>query len=326
MNSHRRGLLASGIILGLLLILIAGGCRNAQMQAGTPQDAQTAATDPSAQTVEGLYMGLSSGPLAGATVAELPEGIVLQSGELTVTGEQLDALITESAASPEEKVALETEAFLVAEQLAIEPLLEREAKQWAEDQGQSADGATIDAHLQSIAESVTVTDEDVRTFYDGNTEMIGGAPFEQVEEQVRAMVLQEKQQDVIMDHLKGLGERQEVIVSADFLSEVVPKALDNPVDRARRSGKPTFVDFGSEGCGPCDMMAPIIEELEAELGDRVNVVLIQVTENQHLASRYGIRSIPVQFVYDADGREVFNHLGFLGKNEILEELAKVGVE
>ncbi len=325
MTNHRVALLAFTLALMALAGPLMGGCRAAETQAGA-QAPMGAQDDAQPQTVEDAYMGLSGGPMSQATIADLPEGVVLQSGDLSISREELEAFIDERVETPEQKAALGAEAFFVAEQLAVEPLLEREAQAWAQTQEQDPGEGVIDAHLQHIANQVTVTDEDVRAFYDANTAMFEGASYEQVAEQLRQMVLGDRQQEAIGEHIDGLGGRQAVTVDASFLAEVAPKALANVVDEARRSGKPSFVDFGSEGCQACDMMAPIIEELAEEFGDRANIVLVQVREQTYLAARYGIRSIPVQRVYDAQGQEVFDHLGFLGKDAILEELAAVGVE
>ncbi len=322
MSSTRAAFFVTALILAGAIIGLATGCR-----AETQGDAQTQAPHTAdTQTVESEYMGLSSGPLSQATIADLPDGIVVKSGNFTVTQKEIDAFIDDHTGSAETASALRAESLFVAEQLAVEPLLKREAKQWAEQQERAPDTAVMDAHLQSIAEQVTVSDEDVRAFYDANKDMVDGASYDQVKGQLRSMLKRHEQQAAVDEHISGLGKRQEVVVDADFPAEVAPEAFDNPVDQARRSGKPTFVDFGSEGCHACDMMAPIIEELEAELGDQVNVVMVQVRDEQYLSSRYGVRSIPVQFIYDAEGREVFDHVGFLSKEAILTELAEVGVE
>lgn len=353
MSSTHTALFVTALILAGMAIWFTAGCRAAETdaeaqieaapavnadntEAAEPADDNQAETgtatvdeiqaETGATTVEAKYMGLSSGPLSQATIADLPDGIVVQSGDLTVTQKEIDAFIDERASTAEAKKDLRAEAFFVAEQLAVEPLLEREAKAWAAEQQEDPGEAVIDAYIQQIAEQVTVSDEDMRAFYDANRDMVQGAPYDQVKGQLRSMLLRQEQQAAVNEHIAGLGKRQEVTVDAGFLAEVTPKAFDNPVDQARRSGKPTFVDFGSEGCYACDMMAPIIEELETELGDRANVVMIQVREEQYLSSRYGVRSIPVQFIYDKDGREVFDHVGFLSKEAILNELAEVGVE
>ncbi len=340
MSSARATLLVTALALIGMTSCVIGGCRAAETDAEAQTEvapaavSDTEATEPTdtsqvetqATTVEAKYMGLSSGPLSQATISDLPDGVVIQSGDLTITREQIDTFIEERAATPEERAKLQAEAFFVAEQLAVEPLLEREAKQWAQQQDEDPGPALIDAYLQSIAEQVSVSEEDVRAFYNANQEMVQGLPYEEIKGQLRSMLMRQEQQAAVNAHIAGLSKRQDVTVDANFLAEVAPKAFDNPLDQARRSGKPTFVDFGSEGCYACDMMAPIIEELKAELSDRVNVVMIQVRDEQYLSSRYGVRSIPVQFIYDEDGREVFEHVGFLSKEAILNELAKVGVE
>jgi len=98
------------------------------------------------------------------------------------------------------------------------------------------------------------------------------------------------------------------------------------VGKARSSGKPSLVDFGSKGCGPCDMMAPILATLSKKYDGKANVLFVHVGEEQILASRYGIQSIPVQVFFDKDGREVFRHVGFFPQEEIEKKLAEMGVK
>ena len=103
-------------------------------------------------------------------------------------------------------------------------------------------------------------------------------------------------------------------------------ALDNPVDKARMSGKPSMIEFGSTGCVPCEMMQPILENLRKKYPDKLNVVFVHVGENKMLGARFGIRVIPVQAFYDAKGKEVFRHQGFYAEAEVLKQLKKIGVE
>ena len=64
-----------------------------------------------------------------------------------------------------------------------------------------------------------------------------------------------------------------------------------------------LLDFWATWCGPCKMMAPVIKEIETELGDKVEVVEIDVDKEQALASKYGVMSIPT-YVIEKDGKEV----------------------
>ena len=116
-----------------------------------------------------------------------------------------------------------------------------------------------------IAEKATVSDEDIKNFYAGNLPMFGGAKYEQVKDQIKQYLLQEKQQEAVMEHIRGLGKNIDIFVSEKWAKEQSVIAKDNPVDKARASGKPSMVDFGADGCGPCDMMTPILKELKEKL-------------------------------------------------------------
>jgi thioredoxin 1 len=74
------------------------------------------------------------------------------------------------------------------------------------------------------------------------------------------------------------------------------------------------------------MMQPILNKLKKKFADSLNVVFVQVRENQVLGARFGIRSIPVQAFFDKNGEEVFRHVGFYAEEEVLKQLAKMGVK
>lgn len=84
--------------------------------------------------------------------------------------------------------------------------------------------------------------------------------------------------------------------------------------------KLVLVDFFAEWCGPCKMVAPIIEELSGEM-DNVKFVKVNVDENQELAGSYSVFSIPT-FIMFKDGKIVSQFVGAKGKEGFKEELAK----
>ena len=137
-------------------------------------------------------------------------------------------------------------------------------------------------------------------------------------------LLSEKRRELVNAHIKTVGERATIEVSRTWLPRQYTLAMNNPVDKARKSGKPTLVDFGSTGCRPCDMMAPILDNLKKEYAGRVNVLFVHVGKEQILASRYGVQSIPVQVFYDKTGKETFRHTGFFPKEEIVSRLGETG--
>ena len=63
------------------------------------------------------------------------------------------------------------------------------------------------------------------------------------------------------------------------------------------SSKPVLVDFWAEWCGPCRMIAPALEELSTELGDRVSIVKLNIDENPDAPTKYGVRGIPTMILF-----------------------------
>jgi thioredoxin 1 len=95
--------------------------------------------------------------------------------------------------------------------------------------------------------------------------------------------------------------------------------------RAGAQRLPRLVDLGAGKCIPCKAMAPILEELKAEYAGRMEVQFIDVWKDPDAAKPYGIRIIPTQIFYGADGRELARHQGFMGKQEILAQWKSAGV-
>lgn len=289
--------------------------------------ADTAPATGGEQTVETACLGLTSGPLRLARLAHLPDKVIFRSPSVQVTHQELTAEIDKA---PEQvRGQLRKNAFFLLEQLATRKLLLEESRKWAAAQEQipdpGSDDSLIRSYLQSLTQGVTVSDEEVKRFYDQNKDLVGGAPFEKVRADLRVYLLGEKQQEAVGTHIATLGQRTPLEVDEAWTKQQCKLALDNPVDQARRSGKPSLVDFGATGCGPCDMMTPILASLKEKYQDKLTVLFVHVNEEQVLAARYGVRGIPVQIFFDKEGKEVFRHAGFLAQEAIEAKLAEMGV-
>jgi thioredoxin 1 len=88
-----------------------------------------------------------------------------------------------------------------------------------------------------------------------------------------------------------------------------------------QASKPVVVDYWAEGCGPCRQVAPVLEEIANEHGDKIDVVKLNVDDNPAIAQRYGIMNIPTLTVFK-DGQKVKEIVGARPKSALLRELAE----
>ncbi len=87
------------------------------------------------------------------------------------------------------------------------------------------------------------------------------------------------------------------------------------------SDKPVFVDFWATWCGPCIMVAPIVEELAKEYNGRVNFVKVDVDQNKELASKYNIFSIPTLAIF-RNGQVIAQEAGAASKESLRNYIDK----
>jgi thioredoxin 1 len=92
------------------------------------------------------------------------------------------------------------------------------------------------------------------------------------------------------------------------------------------AGLPRLVDLGAGKCIPCKMMAPILEELKKEYAGKLQVDFIDVWVNPDAGKPYKITLIPTQIFYDAAGKELWRHEGFIAKEDILAKWKELGVD
>ena len=83
-------------------------------------------------------------------------------------------------------------------------------------------------------------------------------------------------------------------MASDAVAEFTDSNFDEQV---LKSDKPVLVDFWAEWCAPCRMLAPTIEKLAADLGDKVKVGKLDTDANRQIASQYGIQSIPTVMLF-----------------------------
>ncbi len=78
---------------------------------------------------------------------------------------------------------------------------------------------------------------------------------------------------------------------------------------------PVLVDFYADWCGPCKMMAPVLEELSTEVKGKARILKVDVDKNQKVSLKYGIQSIPTMILFK-EGNIMWRHSGTAGKDQL----------
>ena len=102
------------------------------------------------------------------------------------------------------------------------------------------------------------------------------------------------------------------IKMSDNIVQLSEATFDKVVNE---SSKPVLVDFWASWCGPCKMVAPILEEIAQEYGDKIVIAKLNIEENPNIAPKFGIRGIPTLLIFK-NGQVAATQVGALSKAQL----------
>lgn len=102
------------------------------------------------------------------------------------------------------------------------------------------------------------------------------------------------------------------------MSEAVSHVTDDSFEaEVLSSDKPVLVDFWAEWCGPCKMLAPVLDEIAGSYGEKIKIVKLDVDSNPNTPAKYGVRGIPTLIVFK-NGNAEATKVGALTKSQLAE--------
>jgi thioredoxin 1 len=114
--------------------------------------------------------------------------------------------------------------------------------------------------------------------------------------------------------------------AADAAPEPVEPLPGSSLTECLQNGRPTMVDFGAGWCRPCKEMEPVVTDAATKYTGKADIVFVDTDKYSSIARRYGIRLIPTQIFFDAEGKEVFRNSGVLPLHKIDEQFTRLGIQ
>jgi thioredoxin 1 len=255
----------------------------------------------------------------------LPADVLAMVNDEKITALKFDSIFNSLPAQAKDYYKDDKAGFL--EELIIRQLLLQDARRKKIDEtAEYKEDIMINVSVSKMVAGVTITEDELKDFIEQYKDQLPVKDYESVKEQIRPMAIEEKQRVVIENYINGLKSSARIVRNEAWIKTQEAQVADNPLSRALRSGNPVVADFGRGTCVPCKMMEPILKKLQKEYEGKAEILIIDVGEYAALSGKYRIQLIPTQIFFDAGGKEISRHQGFMSEEDIIAQLKKMGVE
>ncbi len=148
-----------------------------------------------------------------------------------------------------------------------------------------------------------------------------------------SLIMKQCKKRLFNDYMEG--KMKSLVISAIFCllmttgflaSASASEKSEDDLNELPVKGMVTIIDLGRKTCTQCKMMAPILERLEREYRGKAAIVFINLIDYPKQQYKYKLKALPTQIFFNPSGEEVYRHVGFLSKEDIVAQLNKMGVE
>jgi thioredoxin 1 len=291
--------------------------------------------------------GVAPGPMTAGGVGERETGTEPAAETVLATVNAEEITLGELASSFDElplqqRAAFERAKHEYLEELIVRKLLIQEARKLGIAETESYSQAIsehaphpgheehvlVDLVLRKeVLDKVKVSEAELQGFYEEHkSELPGNLSLEEAKGLLLPSLEQQKQYEAVESYRANLRNKAAITRNTGWVEAQKALASDNPLGRALQTGRPVLADFGRGKCIPCKMMKPILDDLKRQYEGKAEILIIDIDEYAALTGRCRIRAIPTQIFYDASGKEVSRHEGFMPRADIVRQLERLGVK
>jgi len=230
---------------------------------------------------------------------------------------------------------LKEEPIQLLEELILREILLQEARRQGLKSNPGEDGVAGDAALieqllkKEVMDKIEVSGQEVEEIYRLHQQQFGGKSRKEVAPFIENMVREIKGNEKVEQYMDSLKKKASIEIDEKRLQALaVPPPATNTQEEFKKavgSGKPALVDFGANNCMPCRLLRPILKDIGKEYAGRAHVLVIDIYAEKELAREYRIQVVPTLVFFDAQGKEVYRHLGAMDKEAIVAKLKEIGM-
>lgn len=277
---------------------------------------------------------LLAGLVAGCSKGK-EEKVLARVGKVEITQEQFNAELAQIPERQRAQFEKDKEGFL--EELIVREVVRQEAEKRfgplsAEEVAAHSDTAKtmnpawfqrMNQLVRTVAETVSVSLDEAKAFYDEHAEQMGGRSFGEIAPMIQAYLRQAKQQEAVESYIDSLRKAAQVWRNEKAV-ESWNAAQENPVRDALKQGKPVAAVFAVSGYQNTMDLWTNLQAVASDSTQPFRAVLVDLREMGYLARKYNITQVPTLILFDAQGNESSRQIGVQSPEQLRATLMAAG--